>query len=321
MMGNVTVNLHGNRGAFLYPDPACFDGLAEAYARYDPKNLKPPFCIAQKSYTSNYIGGVKPIRICIDPDGSRPYGNGFAFLYQYNKHYAFYAMHMGEKTWIISTNDMRYGEAKIAEREAAGEWDEEKELRDLLWEKGDGPEDVYHGLVPALPTTPEFSATIKAAIIRVEDEPQAQMDALIVALKDYEHPGLRNFGPLRLQDLTLTTLLPPPRKCPVVSSDHEDSPERNTVSVGQISQEMDAEATKPVNRGVSASRLNGQFMVFNTNMDPPNGTESAYPNDSSLSVVDNAWARMIEGEEASETDRANRLDSDGINNQLWSGLN
>lgn len=199
-MWNVTVNLHGNQPIFFYPDPECVHGLAEAYTRYDAKNEKPPFCIAQRSYTLNYLGGVKPIRICVNPRGTQPYSNGFAFLYQYNKQYAFYAIHLGEKTWIISTNGTvgwckysiwlgyavarrRYGEEKIAELGAKGEWDEDKELKDLLWENGSGPEDLYHNLAPALPTSPEWSARIKAAIMRVEDEPQAQMDALIFALR------------------------------------------------------------------------------------------------------------------------------------------
>lgn len=197
-MWNMTVNLHGNKAAFQQPDPAKIHGLAEARQRYDSENVKPPFCFVLKGFYA-YVGGAKPVRICVDPLSEEPYVKGFAFVYRYNDDYGFYAVHLEDKTWIISSKPMvnwskyavwlgyeearkRYGEDKILEREALGDWDDDEELGDRLWDKGAG--DRYFGLMPVLPHDGEWSAKMKGAIARAEEEPQAQMNALIFVLKD-----------------------------------------------------------------------------------------------------------------------------------------
>lgn len=197
---NATTNLHGNRDAFKHPDTTKIHGLAEAYARYGPTNTKPPFCFTWQNFFDAYVGGVKPVQLCLDPSSRTPYVNAFAFLYKYSDDYGFYGVHLERGTYIIATKIVgswskyviwlgyqearkRYGEEKIREREELGDWDDDEELGDLIWDKGAG----FEGLMPVLSADQEWSSRIKRAIGLVEEEPQAQMDALIVTLKDCEY--------------------------------------------------------------------------------------------------------------------------------------
>lgn len=100
-----------------------------------------------------------------------------------------------------------------------------------------------------------------------------------------------------------------------------DNLEQDPVAASPRSQDMNAEAMKPLYRGVSPSQASSQFLIFNTHMNLSGAAQPEYAHGSPLNVVDTAQKEQLESEEVDENAQTERLMNDYIDSQLWSGLN